>query len=259
MMKITVKSILPLVFILVLYSCKKEEETLVNEIVVPTGKVWMHLHTAIGGNDVDEYNTIYLDENGRGIKLSRAQFYISDIELVKLNDEIVYAKDILLKTLEEESYLVGDIPVGNYKAIKFKLGLNGDLNDLQPDAVSSGALSDTSMWFNANDFTDGYVYLNAVGEIDTSADLSGKYAPFSYKIGTSTNVVTVNLPENTFPVYEGIISYVHLNADYSKLFQNIDITNQNNLNIINLQDNQTETILIGDLKTNISNSFFSFE
>ena len=101
--------------------------------------------------------------------------------------------------------------------------------------------------------------MNAVGEVDTSIDLSGKYASFDYKFGTSSNLVTVNLPENTFPVYEGIISYIHLNADYSQLFQNLDIKDVNNLNLTTVQGNNTKTELVTTLKTNISNLFFSFE
>jgi hypothetical protein len=259
-MKKILNTILILLLIVMVYSCDKEKDEPFDEaIIVPTGKVWMHLHNTVGSNDVELYNTTYFDANGRGLRLSKAQFYISNIELVKLNDEVVPAKNILLKTLEEESYLIGDISVGNYKAVRFKLGLTDDLNNLSPDVVSTNELKDTSMWYNSGDYSDGYVYLNAVGEVDTSIDLSGKYASFDYKFGTSSNLVTVNLPENTFPVYEGIISYIHLNADYSQLFQNLDIKDVNNLNLTTVQGNNTKTELVTTLKTNISNLFFSFE
>jgi len=259
-MKKIINSILSLLLIVMVYSCdKKKEENFDEAIIVPTGKVWMHLHNTVGANDVELYNTTYLDANGRGVRLSKAQFYISNIELVKLNDEVVPAKNILLKTLEEESYLIGDISVGNYKAVRFKLGLTEDLNALAPNGLETNELKDTTMWYNSSDYSDGYVFLNAVGEVDTSADFSGQYASFDYKIGSSSNLVTVNLPENTFPVYEGIISYVHLNADYSQLFQNLDIKDLNNLNLTTIQENSTKTELVSTLKTNIANLFFSFE
>ena len=236
------------------FSCQKKDMPTTTETVAK-GKLWMHFHTTIGENDVNEYNVEYLDESGRGVKLSKAQFYISDIELVKLNNDVVQVKDFIIKTLEDESYFVGDVEVGNFKAIRFKFGLNGDLNNLTPE----NGLSDTSMWFNQNDYTDGYLFMNTRGEVDTSSDFSGKYSNFNYKLGLATNVVEISLPENYFPVYDGIISYVHLNADYAKLFNGIDLKDLYNLSVNSKTENQTKLDLMTQLKLNIANSFISFE
>lgn len=251
--KINLIALFSLTFVLG-YSCKKKDEPSTTETVAK-GKLWMHFHTTIGENDVNEYGLEFLDESGRGFKLSKAQFYISEIELIKLNDDVVYVKDFMLKILEEDSYLVGDVEVGNYKAIRFKFGLNGDINNFTPDK----GLSDTSMWFNQNDYTDGYLFMNARGEVDTSSDFSGEYCNFNYKLGLATNVVEVSLPENYFPVYDGLISYVHLNADYAKLFNGIDLKDLYNLSIASKTENQTKLDLITKLKLNIANSFISFE
>ena len=124
-MKSLYKSLFFIAILASMISCEKEDakENPVEE-VTPTGRVWMHLHNTVNGTDIESFNTVYLDENGRGYKFSKAQYNISNIELVKLNDEVVFAKNILLKTFEDESYLIGDIPIGNYKAIKFEFGLN---------------------------------------------------------------------------------------------------------------------------------------
>jgi len=236
-------------------SCEKKDNKPTIEDVVSKGKLWMHFHSTIGLNDINEYGIEYIDETGRGFKLSKAQFYISEIELIKLNDEVVYVNDFILKTLEDESYLVGDVEVGNYKAVRFKFGLNGGINNFTPDK----GLTDTSMWFNQSDYTGGYLYMNARGEVDTSSDFSGKYCHFNYKLGLATNIVEVSLPENYFPVYDGLISYVHLNADYAKLFNGIDLKDVYNLSITTKNENQTKQDLLTQLKLNIANSFISFE
>jgi len=238
-----------LLFILgVLVSCKKEEIEIIEEESAPTGKLWMHFHSTFGNIDIENLNQIYTNNQGKSVSFEKADLIISEVELIKLNDESIVVKNILLKTIGQESYLIGDVPVGNYKTVKFKFGVS---------ANSNNQISDTSMWINPLNEAEGYWFLNTKGSIDTSSNNSNQFANFTYKIGGIENIQSINLPDNNFPVYEGIISYVHLNANYLELFRNLDLTNSTNLSLV-LKDYQATNIAI-DINSKISSSFFSYE
>lgn len=250
-----------ILFFLFLFSCKKETEKIDDGgLVIPTGKLWMHLHSYIDQHDVDTYGNELNNLEGRKFILDFGQYFLTDFQLVKLNGE-VYSIDttIVLKTLEQESYLLGNIPIGNYKEFRFKLGLNNFYNNLNPAELNSGELQDTAMWFNSDTFDGDYIHFNAKGQIDTSKDFSGKMASFNYRIGTEANLCTVQLPENNFAIYDGLISYIHLKGDFAKLFNGIKLSEETNLKVINRTDNQSKTELISILKQNIESAFFEFE
>lgn len=253
--------ILALIVLLLFFSCKKDEQKIDDGgIEVPTGKLWMHLHTYVGLNDIEAYGEEFNDESGRKVQLDLGQYYLTDFELVKLNgDTYLIDTTIVLKTIDQDSYLLGNIPVGNYKQVRFKLGLNAYYDQMQPGDLKAGQLQDTSMWFNTKSFDGNYIYFHTKGLIDTSSDLSGKMASFNYSIGTQPNVFSIQLPENNFAIYDDLISYIHLKGDFSNLFNRIKLSQESNLNIITTTDNQSKIDLISVLKQNIENDFFDFE
>ncbi len=253
--------IVGLIVLLSIFSCKKDEQKIDNGgIEVPTGKLWIHLHTYVGLNDIEAYGEEVDDESGRKIQLDLGQYYLTDFELVKLNgDTYLIDTTIILKTIDQDSYSLGNIPVGNYKQVRFKIGLNSYYEQMQPIFLKTGELADSSMWFNKGAFDGDYIYFNAKGQIDTSKDFSGKMASFNYSIGTQPNVFSIQLPENNFAIYDGLISYIHLKGDFSNLFNGIMLSQESNLNIITTTDNQSKIDLISVLKQNIETDFFDFE
>jgi len=228
---------------------------------IPMGTFMFHLHTYIDDNEVDAYNIVYTTTDGRKISLSTAQLYISEIQLVKADNSIVdISKKIILKVLETETYLAGDVPVGNYKNIRFKVGLNPTTNALYPPTRSDSViLSKPEMWFGATSQPDGYVFLNVQGKIDTTFDASGAIAqmqPFSYKIGTNANYKQVIMPNKNFTVEEGQVAFGHIMIDYSKLFNGVTLNQSTNLFVTTTADNATPLA-----KTIVNNipSLFIFE
>ncbi|MFY9307690.1 MAG: MbnP family protein [Bacteroidia bacterium] len=217
-------------------SCDKdkgEDPTPVNPVNTPKGTFMFHLHTYIGENEVDLYNVPYATQAGREISLSIAQMYISDIQLVKLDGSVldITGKKIL-KTFEGSTYVVGDVPVGNYKAIRFKVGLDAATNQLSPSASADSAmLNKPAMWFGSTAQPDGYVFMNVQGTIDTSANMSGMMAPFSFKIGTDANYTQVVMPDKNMSVVEDQVAFGHIMIDYSKLFTGIQLNQSGNLSV----------------------------
>lgn len=212
-------------------SCKKKDNPVDDS--TPTGTIMFHLHTYIEDNEVDLYNIPYTTHEGRSISLSLAQLFISDVELIKPDGSTyAIANNKILKKLDIDTYLIGDAPVGNYKSLRFKVGLNPETN--LPDLKN---VTDSVMWFSNQHVTQGYIFLNVQGKIDTSVAMTGTLVPFVYKIGTNANYKQVTLPDKGFTVTAGEISYAHLMADYNMLFNGINLTNNANLFVKTAADN----------------------
>jgi hypothetical protein len=214
-------------------SCKKKDNPVDDS--TPTGKVMFHLHTYIEDNEVDLYNIPYTTHEGRSISLSLAQLFISDVELIK-PDGSTYAipNNKILKKLDIDTYVIGDAPVGNYKSVRFKVGLSPEIN--VPDLKD---VTDSVMWFSSLHATQGYIFLNVQGKIDTSAAMTGTLVPFGYKIGTNINYKQVTMPDKGFTVTANEIAYEHLIADYSMLFNGINLKDHANLFVRTVTDNAT--------------------
>ena len=246
-----------LISIFLFSACKKKTVEPTTDST-PTGVLMMHLHTHISDTEVDSYDTIYTNQDGRKLSLKLAQMYISDIQLVKLDGSIYKVADKnFLKVFETEGYKLENVPVGNYKAIRFKVGLNSTINALEPtNSAYTSLLNKPEMWFTNPVQTNGYVFANIQGGIDTTVAKNGSLIPFSYKIGTDANLVEVSLPDKYFTVSEGMLSYSHLIIDYSNVFEGIQLNQVNNLTINTVTDNSSS--LATTIKNNIS-SMFHFE
>ena len=217
------------------------KDTPTPEPVVPKGTFLFHLHTYIDNNEVDLYNITYSTLEGRKISLNMAQLYVSNIQLVKLDGTVVdVSGKKILKVFEADTDLVGDVPVGNYKSIRFKVGLDAATNTLSPTTPSDSAiLNKPAMWFGSSAQPDGYVFMNLQGKIDTSATLDKTPVPFTYKIGTNANYKQVIMGEKNFTVEEGKAIYGHIIIDYSKLFNGIQLNQLSNLSVTTASANSS--------------------
>lgn len=247
-MKINSKNQLILGAMLILIGCfascdKKKDDNPEPEptipVNVPKGTFIFHLHSYIDENEVDLYNIPYTTAEGRDISLSMAQLYISEVQLVKLDGSVVdIAGKKLLKTLEGSTYVVGDVPVGNYKTIRFKVGLNAATNQMNATAsADSVILNRPAMWFGSTAQPDGYVFMNVQGMIDTSSDMSGAMAPFLYKIGTNANYTQVVMPDKNMSVVEDQVAFGHILINYRKMFTGVQINQASNLSVATTADN----------------------
>jgi hypothetical protein len=200
-------------------SCNKHE----HDPEPTNGALMFHIHTMADTNEVEDYGTEYVLTGGRKIRIDLAQLYISEIELIKLDgSSYPVSGKVILKKKETEEYEIGEVPIGNYKTIRFKVGLNPTVNASTPLA-SDTVLNQPSMWFNTSAQPDGYAFLHFKGAIDSSATASGTaLSNFDFKIGTSAHLHTVTLPEKQFSVSKSG-GLVHFVADYSKIFTNVDL------------------------------------
>lgn len=239
----------------VVVSCKSSGPEPADPVVV-TAPISMHLHSYIGENEVELYNTVYRTADDRKISLSFAQLYISNIKLVKFDGSIHEVGDtIFLTNIVDQVYKLGNVPVGNYKSIRFDVGLPAAINAQIPSG-SVGKLNNSAMWFTGSAQANNYVFMHAAGKIDTTATKDAADAdmvPFVYKIGTNNNVVHISMPNQNVSVQPNTMAYIHMEADYAALFEGLDLTDEDNLSVATKADNASSLVI--DITANMANMF----
>jgi len=193
--------------------------------------------------------------DGRMISLDMAQLYISDIQLVKLDGSYYNVpSNGVLKVFESESVSIGNVPVGNYKTVRFKVGLSPTMNALEPTTSGYGnLLNQPEMWFSSSAQPDGYAFLNFSGSIDTTVAKTGDKVAFEYKIGTNANLTQIEMPAQNFTIYKDVVGYVHMKIEYNRLFDGIQLSNNANLYVKTKADNTLP--VVETIKQNIAKMF----
>ncbi len=211
-------------------SCKKD--TPAPAAPLANGILLFHLHTNVDTAEVPDYVTLNIMSSRRKIFVTKAQLYISGIQLVKVDGSLLDVPGVIvLKKLQAEVCSVGSVPSGNYQSVKFNVGLSPAVNGAVP-AVSDSALNQPGMWFGASAQPSGFTFVNFEGSIDTAANANSSVAqmqPFSYKIGTNANLKNVVMPVQNFTVLPNQVQYVHMIIDYNKLFNGIQLNANSNL------------------------------
>jgi len=221
------------------------------------GSVALHIHTFAGGNEVEAYGDTLLLGDDRKIVVNTAQLYLTNFRFIKLDDsEVQGPATVLFMKQGVEEYELGEVEAGNYKGLRFDVGLSDASNASTPDP-NDPALFQSTMWFGSTAQPDGFVFVNFQGAIDTTLNAnSNSLAPFAYKIGTNDNRVTITMPQENHTVVPDQLDVYHMKVDYAGLFNGIVLSNPNNLQMTTPEQNNS--VLAEQLVTNIA-TLFSYE
>jgi hypothetical protein len=246
--------LLSLVCIALALGCKKKKD---EPAPLEYGELLLHIHSYVNINEVDGYNIIYTSEAGRKISVEMAQMYISHMQLVRMDGSVYEISDsVLLVKQSEETYYLADVPAGNYKGVRFHVGLNATQNQLAANSFTSGILNHSEMWLSSSAQPDGYVFANFKGKIDTTVAMDADDAslvPFEYRIGTNTHYTEVIMPEQGFTIEPNQSNFVHLIADYMKLFSGVNLRDNPSLHVSTTSDNSSA--ISTTVANNLSNIF----
>lgn len=219
-----------------------------------TGSLALHLHTFVGDNEAENYGDTLVLSNGRKISVTAAQLYLSNFKLIKTDGSIIDGPDTVVFLRQgTEEYELGDALAGNYKSIRFDVGLSDAINGSTPNA-SDPVLYQPSMWFGASVQPDGFVFINFQGIIDTTLNANGtNLIPFAYKIGTNTNLETVTMPDQNHTIVPDQLDVFHIEVNYAGLLDGIQLSNSDNLQLTTAVQNSSA--LASQIVANIANIF----
>lgn len=231
-MKSYIKNFTAIVAVLFLVSCSNDDN---NTSVTnntdddhnsheTTGNAELFFDNSVNGDDL-MLNTIqYTNSNGETLTISRFNYIISNVVLINSSgEEVVYPKEksyfIINESTGETSIQLQNIPAGDYKAVRFGIGVDNQ-------RYLQGETAQQSFWDLAaqNDMTwtwsTGYRFINFEGTF-TSAVTGSEPKVFQVHQGSNTATdnyreVTLTLP-NTARVRHNEQPSIHIVADANKI------------------------------------------
>ena len=202
-MKVKRYSILLLsLWLLSMASCKQDPATLQLQ-VLPT---W--------GSTTWAMNATYNTPDGKYLNFSVSKMFLSHIKLVKNDNSEVEVNAAAFVNFESSSNTISlPAPVGDYKALKFGIGLDSAQNHINPTANSTDAVfgAGPGMWWDINLY---HLFADIEGRAGTTTAL-GTF--FFYHVGTDSFYKTATVPKS-FSISNGQNTTLKLNADFQKLF-----------------------------------------
>jgi hypothetical protein len=191
------------------------------------------------GSENFEYGKTYRNEVGNEFSLRLWRTYISEVRLVKSDNETYAVPDSyhLIEPNQENTFSLNlnNIPSGNYKYIRFYIGVEGEEN-LSGQVVGDLDPSNNMAW----NWTTGYKFVRMDGEFE---DKSGNRRGVVVHIGTE-----INLKAQVFEFQESI----NISGPNNKIVFELDILeafkNPHSIDFEELSDFQfnNEADLIGE-------------
>ncbi|MCF0071432.1 hypothetical protein LZD49_13200 [Dyadobacter sp. CY261] len=201
---------------------------------VETGTIQLQFDNIAGNQDLQLDSTRYMNAAGEDFTVSKLNYYISNIKLIKMDGSVFTVPQdssyFLIREANNESQklTIRNVLTGDYTGIEFVVGVDSTrsvADSTQRKGILdpySGPTNEEAMYW---DWNPGYIFLMLEGSSDSATTANGKYY---YHIGgfggrtsrTINNLKTIKL---TFPgqkaiVTTSIVSNVLIQADILKIF-----------------------------------------
>nr|MBZ1362977.1 hypothetical protein [Dyadobacter fermentans] len=203
---------------------------------IETGTIQLQFDNIVGDKDLQLDSTRYMNAVGEDFTVSKLNYYISNIKLIRLDGGVFTVPQdssyFLIREANKESQklTIRNVLTGDYTGIEFTVGVDSIRSVMEPDSpgrkgildIYTGPTNEEAMYW---DWNPGYIFLKLEGSSDSATTANGKYY---YHIGffggrterTINNLRTVKL---TFPgqkaiVTTSVVSNVLIQADIQKIF-----------------------------------------
>lgn len=201
-------------------SCKKDDE-------VPQLKYQSlsFKFQPYSGSDALNYSSTFTNADGRNFTLTEFRYYVSGIKLIKEDgSELPITNKYLLVSPSTSVYPVGDVPAGNYKGIKFSVGVDYDANHGDPTLYAADhplAIQSPGIHWS---WMMGYIFMKIEGTCDTSATgTAGEYHDMFYHIGMDSYLTEVDLSTSSFSVSGDSPKQITFKTDVNVLLEDVDM------------------------------------
>lgn len=230
MKNLFIKSLIISTLSISLFSCKKSTEE-VAPAIAASQPLSLNITNLANSKGIDFTNT-FTTPNGERYNISSFRYYVSKIRLVKQDgSEYAIAGKYLLVNPSTPTYALGNVPTGDYKSIKFGIGIDSLTNHSDPTIHQiSNPLAIQSPGIHWS-WKSGYIFLMLEGSCDTTeakndVQTYGQFSkPLTFHIGTDMMYREVVLSSN-FTVGEGG-KELKLEANLDAFFKNIDLKKEN--------------------------------
>ena len=164
--------------------------------------------------------------NGRKVKFTRAQMYLSGFSFNGTSGEYKLTDPNLLLKADVSEYNLGYLPVGNYATFSFSAGVDSVSNHLDPATfASTSALSANNPDHMHWGWDPGYIFFVLEGMVDTTANKDGTAnAPFIFHVGTDALRVDMAFVKQVSSVATGVT--VEMDIDWLKLLDGTNMTGE---------------------------------
>jgi|SRR5690606_37869464 len=214
-------------------SCSKDDDTPVANNVTLHFNNTFKTETIVLGDATSSDATVNTSASGQEHRFSELKYVVSNIRLVKADGtEIPYNINDLDKGAavvnqakpQSLDYVLTNIPVGEYKELKFGLGVKTELNTLDearfPNFYAAAGANDTEMhweWGTGYRFTkiEGFYGAdNKTLSIHTGSTVEGEEGAYTQGVDAYRDI-TLTLPNNA--VVGSSAPRITITADFDKL------------------------------------------
>lgn len=220
-----------------------------------TGTLELNFKGTFGTAPLVMYAREYPYEAGMKIKLQLFRFYLSDLKIsdkVKISDiQIVDFEKVQSDAAAQQGVTIKieKVPVGDYKEIKFGLGVEEKLNATNPGAYAPGHPLTDNYW----SWALGYVFTKIEGNADLDGD--GNFeSKLTFHAGGNELYRNKQLNKD-FSVKAGATTRLNFEVDLRKVlvrtesnfldFHKVTIDHSNNLEIASfIEDNLANAIVL---------------
>ena len=184
--------------------------------------VSIHMHQKLGDQPF-VYNSVVQTAAGYYVKVTRLQYYISEVKLIHDGGQVTPVTDVyFLVTPSRDSILeLGNFDITTLEGIEYSLGVDQGHNHLDPTTYpSSHPLSPKNPTMHWG-WTAGYRFIAFEGFAGaTSGTVTNNYQVHTVD---DSNYKTLTL--NTAGELDTNHLAIHINADYLKMFEGVNVQN----------------------------------
>ncbi len=200
-------------------SCKeKNPEQIVEEVDQPT-KVVFHFNPMWENQDF-AMESIYPDNFGNRVRVDKFMHYLSFLTLVNEAGDDVVLKDFYLMDFLNDNSFEFEVPPGNYKKVKFGIGVpetyNKDQDPSQyPNSHPLSVAGSQGMFWTWN---TGYIFLKFEGKVDTTGVEGNELLwPVAIHIGDDPFYTRYSSPNMAIEVKQGQTKTLHVNIHVDQI------------------------------------------
>ena len=195
----------------------------------PTGaaaSLHLIIRATVAGADL-KYNSVYHDSKSRAFTVSDFRYYVSDIKAIR-DDGTEYKTPcaVILVDPNKRDYDLGRVPEGNYKGLRFTIGLDSAINHCDPTVFEAGlplAIQTPGMHW---DWNSGYLFMKIEGRVDTTKKCAGlPSTEFFYHLGMDRMKRGIDI-QQIFSISKSTNYSLRLKFDLAKVFACIDMRSE---------------------------------